>query len=80
MALKMPCRTGRESQKYPFVRHCVQFLCWEGKVSSFAAVRELVTKTVANAKRMVGSATVSVTLPIGYVSIKQLRLSVVIND
>jgi hypothetical protein len=36
-----------------------------------------VTKTVANAKRMEGSATVSVTLPIGYVTIKQLRLNLV---
>ena len=50
------------------------------KVSSSVTAKVIVRGMVANAGKMAGSATVSVTLPIGYVSIKQLRLSVVIND
>jgi hypothetical protein len=48
-----------------------------GQAFFFCNCKEVVTKIVANAKRMEGHATVSVTLPIGCVSMKQLRLSAV---
>jgi hypothetical protein len=43
------------------MRCYLQWPLWQGKDSSLAALKEVVRKTIANAEKMVDSATVSVT-------------------